>query len=157
VIVLVVVLLAAAAAGGAFLLLSDDDDRSPEDTVRALFTAIQDRDCEALVDLYTDDSWAYLASFDEDTPDDIGRDEALQLCRDQIEEDGDEEFTDTLDEVQVTSQDGDQAVLDVTTTTADGEQSTDTVVVTREDGTWRFDLPATDERASNASTESTEP
>jgi hypothetical protein len=59
--------------------------------------------------------------------------------------------------VQVSSQDGDQAVLDVTTTTADGEQSTDTVVVTREDGAWRFDLPATDELASNASTESTEP
>jgi Domain of unknown function (DUF4878) len=142
------VLVVLAVAGGAFLLLSGDDDRSPEETVQLFFEAFNDEDCEGLVDVLTRDSWAFLMSEDgEEPPEDVSRQDAIDDC--QSTSDEDEPIEVTLDEVTMTSEEGDEAVAEVTSTT-DGEQTTESVVLSREEGDWRIDLVATNERDSES-------
>jgi hypothetical protein len=138
-IVLLLVGVLAVGAVGTFVLLDDGGDGSPEQTVRTVFAAIRDGDCETVIDLVTEDSWDLLASFADETvaPGDVSRAEAIDLCQTDLTE----ERLDTLDEVELISQNDERAVLNVTSTT-DGEATTELLVLVREDGRWKLDFVA---------------
>lgn len=130
VILIVVAVLAVAAIGG-FLLLggSGSSGSSPEDAVSDFFDAAKDGDCQGMMGLITTGSFA-------GTP----PEQALAECEASFEA-GEDFFTpgDTLDSVEVKSEDGDTAVVAVTSTT-EGEQTTDDLNLRKEDGKWKIDF-----------------
>ena len=128
-VILIVVAVLAVVGIGAFVLLGDSGGSSPEDAVSDFFAAAQDRDCQSMMDLITTESFA-------------GADPQQVLAQCEAALDAGEDFFtpgDTLDNVEVTSEDGDTAVLAVTSTT-EGEQTTDEVNLRKEDGDWKIDF-----------------
>lgn len=108
---------------------------SPEGTLQAFATAMNARDCQAVIDLGTDQS------FDQDG----GRDEALADCEDTFS-DSSFELTVTLENVETIDETSTTAVVqaDVTfSATFDGstdtQTTTDTVHMVLEGGEWLID------------------
>ena len=103
---------------------------SAEQTVEAYFTALGERDCEALIDYVSEDSWSEGGS--------VTRDDALAGCEDEQAN----APTYELDDLAVTEGGGegdDTAVVDATVT-ADDETTSVPIGLVREDGTWRLDF-----------------
>jgi ketosteroid isomerase-like protein len=139
-VVLLAVLAVVALAAGAFFLVRGDGERSREATIRAFQEASETNDCVAAVDLMTAESWAVVIAEADGTRQVRGspsRAEAIQSCREHSEDNIDE----TLDKVEVISEEDDRAVVAVTAT-SEGETSTHEFVLTREGGTWKLDLAA---------------
>lgn len=127
-------------AGGAFALLRDDDDGgSPVETVRAFQDASASDDCEAAVDLLTEESWTLIiagADGSSPTPRSPSRADAIQSCRENSDD-----VDETLDHVEVISEEGNRAVV-TATVTSEGETADYQFVLAREDGAWKIDLVA---------------
>jgi hypothetical protein len=106
-------------------------------------------DCEAAVDLLTQESWALIMAASEGTRQVLRsptRAEAIESCRKSTDDSIDE----TIDAVHLVSEDGDRAVVSITTT-SEGEARTDEFVLTREDGSWKLDLLASATATSSRS------
>jgi hypothetical protein len=143
--VVVVVLAVVVLVAGALFLVRGDEDRSPEATIRAFQEGSSTNDCETAVDLMTDESWALIMAAADGTtqvPVSPSREEAIRSCREHSGDNIDE----TLDNVEVISEESDRAVVAVTVT-SDGDTSTYEVVLVREDGTWKLDFAASANRA----------
>jgi hypothetical protein len=145
--VVIIALLVAGVGVGAFLVLRDDGQGgaagTPEGAVRSFFEAVQQQDCEAVVDLMTEESWAFIVrnTDEEGPPESVTREEAVSDCNGQDED----EFgaSDTLDEVEVLSETDTTATLQVTFTAEGDEEPTITeLVLVKQDDIWKLDVPA---------------
>lgn len=105
-------------------------ERSPEDTLRGWVQALQDRDCEALVDHITKETW--LSAGD--------REKGVANCRTGIEDAAQELDGADLLGVTLVSEDDDHAVVE-TVTVLPGEvrEVTEQADLYLEEGEWRLD------------------
>ena len=131
--ILIVVAVVAVLGIGAVLLMggSGGSGSSPEDAVKDFFDAAKDGDCQGMMELITTGSFAGAEP-----------EQALAECEASFEA-GEDFFSpgDTLDSVKVKSEDGDTAVVSVTSTT-DGEATTDDLNLRKEDDKWKIDFTA---------------
>jgi hypothetical protein len=121
------------AVGFGLAQLLGGDGRSPEDTVRAFWEA---DDCPTLVDLMTENSWFFFEM--EADSGRVSRQQAIEDC--ESSEDFDDE--ERLESVELVSQEGDRATVEVTRAIG-GDSETNDVVLRREDGEWKVDIEET--------------
>lgn len=141
--VVIGLLVLAVVGGGIYLLTSSDDSStsasSPDGAVESFFAATKDHDCDALVDLMTEESWGYMLSDYEETGE-VGspsRSEAVSDCQDQAE--NDPEFdSGTLVSAKTTEESGDTATVEVVVDD-DGESTID-IPLAKEAGSWKLDF-----------------
>lgn len=124
-----VAVLAVLAVGG-FLLFGGDGDESatPESTVRDFFEASKEQDCDRLVELVVEESWSRNGT--------VTREKAIEECNAELGSEADIEAE--LHEVEVTSEKGDKAIVQVNYSVADEKIDTQLDLV-KEDGDWKID------------------
>jgi hypothetical protein len=143
---LIVAAVVVAAGVAAVLLLGDDEGSGPEQTVRDYFAAVQAVDCQGIVDLRSDEAIEAQGG--------TSREDTVARCEDartQLEA-GVEGLE--LRSVEVTSQEGDRATVDIRTaspqytTEQEGETATLTeeILLVEVDGDWLLaaDAPSDD-------------
>lgn len=139
---------------GAFLLLSGDDDddsgtetagedgegsdeegssegsgsRSPEDTVSGWMQAIQDQDCEAVVDFMTEETWSPSGT----------RENAVRDCESNIGTLASSVEGIDVQSIDLVNEEGDHAVVE-TVSTRNGTESVERADLYMEEGEWRLD------------------
>lgn len=126
-------------ATGVFLTLRDDRDPaapsaradSPLDVTRRYLAAYPNRDCDALIDLLTEESWSEGGLYT--------RQEALQRCRDSQ---GQLAMDSAFEAIRVTAQDQERATVAVQVTHYDGSTARDEIRLLRLNGRWKVDQTA---------------
>ena len=115
---------------GGFLLLSgnSNDSATPEGTVRDFFEASKDQDCDRLVELVVEESWSRNGT--------VTRQKAIDECNAELGSGPDLEAE--LHDVEVTSEKGDKAVVQVNYSVVDETIDTELDLV-KEDGDWKID------------------
>ena len=143
---LIVAAVVVAAGVAAVLLLGDDEESGPEQTVRDYFAAVQAVDCQGIVDLLSDEAIEAQGG--------ASRDDTVTQCEDaRTQLEADVEGLE-LRSVEVTSQEGDRATVDIRTaspqytTEQEGETATLTeeILLVEVDGDWLLaaDAPSDD-------------
>jgi len=143
---LIVAAVVVAAGVAAVLLLGDDEESGPEQTVRDYFAAVQAVDCQGIVDLLSDEAIEAQGG--------ASRDDTVTQCEDaRTQLEADVEGLE-LRSVEVTSQEGDRATVDISTaspqytTEQEGETATLTeeILLVEVDGDWLLaaDAPSDD-------------
>jgi hypothetical protein len=120
---------------GAFVLLGGDDDgggRNPEQAVRDFLAAAQDRNCEGMLSLVSEASWSQNGE--------LTRDEALERCATEVQAADFVPAGARIAAVEVTSQRGDTAEVEVTSTSDEQGEVTETIPLVKQDGRWLVDF-----------------
>jgi hypothetical protein len=131
--IVALVLSAGVIAGGLYFLLSRDGDGTPtEKTVETFLLAVFDGECGTAVDVVTEsgmaDVWLHTSS----------REEAIDVCQESPLDTSDDDRQATLDSVEETTNDGDQATVTFTTAFDDVSAAADFVLVNSDDD-WMID------------------
>lgn len=131
--ILIGVAVVAVLAVGAFFLLSGDDSASassPTDAVEGFFNAARDGDCSRAIGFITEASWSEGGT--------MSREEALADCESELGEgSGFDSLGAEIENVELVSEDGDNATVAVTISGTPGPVN---VGVVKEDGSWKVDL-----------------
>ena len=101
----------------------------PLETARLYYKAYPDRDCAAMMDLLSEDSWSEggTRTFDR----------ALERCR-QVQ--GHMALDSSFEPLRIMSETAERAVVEVLVTHATGgDPTTHNLQLTRRDGTWKID------------------
>jgi hypothetical protein len=136
----VALVLSAGVIGGGlyFLLTRGDDGTSPERTVETFLVAVFDGECADAVDLVTEsglaDLWLHTSN----------REEAIDVCQGSPLDASDDDRQATLDSVEETSSDGDQATVTFTTAFDDVTASADFRLVQSGDDDWMINAVQVD-------------
>ncbi len=131
------------ALGAAVLLTrgGGSDSGSPVGTVETMYTALREKDCDALLEVMTEATWSEDGA--------STREEAIDECEISAEQESDALPEDVELDYELASEDDETAVVDVVAR-FEGQSFETPIVLVQEDGRWKVDGDRTDAASGEA-------